>query len=232
MRTRTIVVLAVAVVFALLWYFVLWRPTQNKVSELQRQQQQARDERSQLQAQLQRLRDLQQQEPKFRAQLARLQDALPGDPRLPDFILQVQESASLAGIDWLTVSPSLPSPFTPQAGSAPPPTAGGQLQAINVAITTTGKYFEVEDFLVRLERLRRAMRIVSISMAPGGATGEPSSGSPTLSVSFSLQMFVLSASATSATGATPAPTAPASPTPSPAGAPTASPAPTPTPAGG
>jgi Tfp pilus assembly protein PilO len=227
-RTRSLIVGAAGVLFALLWYFVLWSPAQSKLSDVRKKQETARQDQDTLRAQLGRLQALQTQEPKFRSELARLQDSLPPDPRLPDFILQIQEAASLAGVQLLTLSPSLPAPYSPPslagAGAAAPTTTttgGGQLQSISVSITTTGMFFDIEDFMVRLEHLRRAMRIGNLTLSPLSAPTTPVS--PELSVSFSLQMFLISPTVvTSTPGTTPSPSPGATATP--AASPTASPA--------
>ncbi len=187
-RNRAILLAAVFVLLLLVWFFFMFRPNQRRISELRAEQEQVQQEIGGLQVQLERLRELQRQEPQLRAQFARLQDALPDDPRLPDFILQVQEAANLAGIDFLSITPSLPAAFTPPGAMQPPPEAA-QLQAISVSISVTGTYFEVEDFIIRLERLQRAVRIGSFTLAPGeGAAG----GSPTLSTTLQMQMFMVS----------------------------------------
>jgi Tfp pilus assembly protein PilO len=156
----------------------------------------------------------------LRADLARFSDALPPDPRVPDFILQVQDAANAAGIDFLTITPSLPTaaagtalataPATgtagatatpaPTTGSAPAPaTPGAGLKEISVAMTTTGQFFEVEDFINRLEHLARALKIEDFSLS---ITNDTSGGSA-LSVSLKLKMFTMTAAAP-----VPAPAAP------------------------
>lgn len=207
-RNRAIILGAVFVVVVLIWFFALFRPNQDRINELRAQQEQVQQEINNLQVQLQRLQELQRQEPQLRAQFARLQDALPEEPRLPDFILQVQEAANLSGIDFLSITPSLPAPFTPPSTAQPAAGAGG-LQAIAVSIATTGTYFEIEDFVIRMERLQRAVRINTFQLAPAAVTA----GSPTLSVTFQMQMFM-----TTPAPVTPPPAA-GQPEPAPTGAP-------------
>lgn len=221
LRTRIILVAVAVPVLAVVWFVLVWRPSQNRVNDLRRQQEAARTERAQLEARLERLRQLQRDEPALRAQLARLDEALPLEPRIPDFILQVQEAANLAGVPFLSISPSLPSPFTPPAvAGAAAPAGAGPVQAVSVSITTTGKFFELEDFIVRMERLSRAVRVNTFSLAPSAGVGGTS---PTISVSFAMQIFVSGAALTPGTQATPAPAATPAPGASP-GAPTPTPA--------
>ncbi len=186
MRTRAVLVGVVFVLFVVLWFFFMFRPNQARIAELRDQQTATQHEIDSLQAQLTRLQELRDREPELRAELLRLQDALPSDPRLPDFILQIHEAANLAGVEFLSITPSLPAEFTPAADAPAPPQP---LQAVAVTISTTGRYFALEDFIIRIERLRRAVRINSFTLAPGGEE-DPVGASPTLSVSFQMQMFV------------------------------------------
>lgn len=235
MRARLALIVAGVVVLVILWSVFVFKKGQDEISAVQRRQEQARLERTQLETTLAHLRQLQRDEPRLRAEVARLQDAVPNDPRLPDVILQLQEAAALAGIDFLSITPSVPSPFAPPGATqtAPAPASGaggGQLQAIGLNVQTLGKYFEIEDFVVRLERLRRATRVNSFALAPSG-TGQTTAGSAELAVTFQIQMFVLSPSAAPSPsqriGATPAPGV----TPPPAGAGTPSPSSSPADAG-
>lgn len=212
-RTQGILAGVGFLLLVVLWFFVGFRPQQDRINELRDQQETTEDEISQLQAELARLEELQRMEPQLRAQAARLQDALPSDPRLPDFILQVQEAANLAGIDFLSISPSLPADFTPPGGEG----GAANLQAISVSIQTTGRFFELEDFIIRLENLARVVRINTFALSPGGATEgqDVAGGSPTLSVTFQMQMFLSTAAPVSASPTEPTPTEPA---PTPAGA--------------
>lgn len=210
----------------LLWYFTLFSPNQKRISDVRAQQVTVAQQIEDLKVRLVQLQQLQANEPQLRADLARFEDALPEDPRLPDFILQVQDQANLSGIEFLAITPSLPSPF----GAAP---AGpNQLQAISVSLSTTGEYFELLDFILRLERqIPRAVRLNTFSFAPQSA---PSVGvSPKLAVTFQLQMFVIApAAAAPAVPVAPVPAPGQTPLPGGAPVPAVTPAPVANPGGG
>lgn len=185
-----------------LWFLFVFRPNRAELADLNQQIETTKVEIRALEAELQRLQALQRNEPQLRADLARLTDALPPDHRVPSFILQLQEAANLAGVDFLSIGPSQPAPAA----------AGGH-QVISVSLSTTGTFFQVEDFIFRLGRLDRAVTIDSFSLSPAA---------PLLSVGMSLRMFSLPEAAppapapAPAPGASPAPAA--SPTPTPAAA--------------
>lgn len=199
MRLRFVLVALGIVALVAIWYLAIFKPNRTKLADLREQVQATEQEISSLQTQLARLQQLQREEPRLRAELARFGDAIPPDPRVPDFILQVQDAANLSGIDFLAITPSVP--------AANPSGAG--VQNIGVSVTTTGTFFEVEDFIFRLERLQRTVKVNSFSV----------SGEGTLNLSLSMQMFTLAAAAPAPPPA-PAPTqgGTAAPTPTPGSA--------------
>lgn len=155
------------------WFLMVFRPNQQEVSDLRDEIEATQEEIVALEAQLLRLQALRDRAPELREEAARFSLALPTSPRVPDFILQVQEAANQAQVDFLTITPSLPAPF--EGG-----TSG--LQAVGVSISTTGSYFTLQDFIHRLERLDRAVRVNSFSLSAPGEGG-------TMSTSLSMQMF-------------------------------------------
>lgn len=204
MRLRFVLVGLGCTALVAIWFLFMFRPNRERIAELRDQISATEEEITSLEAQLLRLQQLQREEPRLRAELARFGDALPPDPRVPDFILQVQDAANLSGIDFLSITPSVPAP-----GAA-------GFSVISVSISTTGDFFEVEDFIFRLERLQRALRINSFSLG-----GDPGA----LGVSLSMHMFTLP-QAGPAPAAPPAGSAPA-PSPSPGASPSPSPTATP-----
>jgi Tfp pilus assembly protein PilO len=55
-----------------------------------------------------------------------------------------------------------------------------------VQIKADGEYFEIEDFVLKMERLARALRIDDFSLAAGGENE-----SNTLTASMKVQMFMI-----------------------------------------
>lgn len=226
-RLRAILLGAGFLVLVVAWFFLGFNPNRSRINELRDEQEEVEASITRLEAELARLEELQRMEPELRAQFTRLQDAVPEDPRIPDFILQVQEAANLAGIEFLSISPSLPAAFTPPGGEG----GAANLQAIAVSIQTTGRFFALEDFIIRLEKLARAVRINTFGLSPGGGAADVPGTSPSMSVTFQLQIFMASTTgqAGGATGgttggatggttiATPAPETTPAPTPQPGG---------------
>jgi Tfp pilus assembly protein PilO len=192
------------------WFLVAFRPAHSRIGELRADVDKAKVEVSDLEAKVQRLLALQRNESGSRDEAKRRVAALPGDPKVSDFIIQVQDAANGAGIDFLSIAPSLPAvPADIAAATAPAAPAGGspaaeeetetdqsvatpadpttRLRSISVQIKADGEFFEIEQFVLRLEQLARALRIDDFSLA--GEDKEQTEGR--LSSSIKLQMFMM-----------------------------------------
>lgn len=154
-RTRLILTVLGAVVacLALYWFFV--KPQRAELAAVNVQIEQEEIRTTQLQAELQRLEELQANAPALEAELSEIRRFVPKRPDLSNFIFQVQEAANRAGLDFVQISPELP-------GSPP---EGAALAQVQSGIVATGGYFSLQDFLRRLYALDRALRADSLAIA-------------------------------------------------------------------
>ena len=212
--------LVVAVVGALLvlvaGVMLLIRPTRQATAE-------ARADRDAAAAESQSLRDqikaLEASSPRRRSSSLRPSWPRPSSrppPGLPALVDALQDSASQAGVDLGTVAPS-----TPQTSTLNP-----QLAEITTTVNVSGGYFEIQDFLVRLENLVKGsdpgrvaprsvlVRSVNLSGNAEDATGDSAAAttdagdSGELRGDIVLTVFQLAqSSGTSSTPAAPAATA-------------------------
>ncbi|HZU71535.1 MAG TPA: type 4a pilus biogenesis protein PilO [Acidimicrobiales bacterium] len=169
-----------------LWLVLLWLPRNNAYNQASRQASQAEAQASQLQAQLSRLQSDARQQPLLQAELLRLQAAIPDDPDLAQFILDLNDAANQAGVNLLSISPS--PPVATGATSPSPGATAGVPPAIKVSLNVTGGYFQVLDFLDRLDTLSRLLVIDTMSMnhsAGGGTAGSQAE----LTVAITARMF-------------------------------------------
>jgi Tfp pilus assembly protein PilO len=183
--------IAAALAVLVLWFLFLWSPQGSKLSDAEDRTDAAESEQQELQARIDRLQSLQQDEPQKRAQLENLRVAIPDEPNLAQFILDANAAANASGINFLSISPSppvavsgpgaAPSPTTPGA-----PAAGTAPAVINLQMSVSGGYFQVVDFINRLNGLPRLVVIDTLTLATGG---QATAGATTLSVSISARMF-------------------------------------------
>lgn len=174
-------------------FFLVFKPQTEKIEQTRVLADETEAKARALRVELQRLRELQKNAPKLREEAAKLDAAMPNDPQLAQFILQVQEAATASGIDWLSVNP------TPPAPAAPP--QPGVLE-VSITMGVEGGYFQVQDFLVRLETLSRAVKILNLNLSASG--DEAGGGSPKLTSALTMKMFVSSAAQAPPPAAAPA----------------------------
>ena len=201
----------------LLWYLVLFSPTSKDLDDTKSQVTAAEAQKQDLAATVHRLQGLAKNAPQQQATLRRLNAAVPATPELAAFIIQANQIATESGIDWLAISP------------APPAAGASGASVIAVSIQVQGGFFQVLDYLNRLEDLERLVVVDNVNISAGGsatatAAGAPAattsaSGSPDLSVTLAGRMFTRQAPA-AVPGAAPVPT-PTTPTTPPASTPAA-----------
>lgn len=196
-----------ALLVAVLAYFVLVLPKMGQVSETREQLQAAQQEEAQLRSQLSRLEAARVDAPRIRRELAELRRRVPKVADLPGILNLLQDAADQAKVDFFSVSPGDPE-AAPVGGAA----------AIPAEVQVIGSFFQVDEFLFRLESLSRATRVGSVDVSAGP------DGLPQISVGLSLSFFTTDVDAgPGAPAETPSPEA--SPSPSPGAAPTVGPSP-------
>jgi Tfp pilus assembly protein PilO len=203
-RNAIIGVIAGAIVIVLLWYVAVYKPKSDEISKVKDETATAERQQQDLEATLARLRELDDNAPQQQARLDVLNSAIPADPDLADFIFQANEAAAQSGVDWISVAP------TP-----PVPGAAGGPSVISLSLQVQGGFFQVLDYLNRLEDLDRLVVIGSINVVSGsdaGAAGTgttPSTlstatsgdGAPTLTVTLDGQMYTRTTAVPTAPGA-------------------------------
>ncbi len=187
-RTTLIAFIAGGIVIVLLWYFLLFAPTSKKLNDTRDDVSSAESQKQELQNTIRRLKALSRNATQQAASLRTLRAAIPPNPDLGAFILAANDIATQSGIDFLSISPSPPAANT----------SGGPKTVIAVSIQVNGGFFEVLDYLNRLEDLDRLVLIDTVNISAGGegaATGDASSstatsgGAPDLSVTLTGRMF-------------------------------------------
>ena len=225
--SKKLVAIAVGASLAvmLIWYVALWGPRRSSIKAAKARTEAAQSQAADLRVRLSRLQDLQQGATLRRSQLETLRVAVPDQPNLAQFILDANDAATHAGIDFLSVSPAPPAATTAVATStAGKPAQGAGPSSISIGMNITGGYFQILDFMNRLNDLPRIVVIDSINVTgANGATATPGGG---LTVSLQGRMF-MNGTPPTAPSAAPAPGSPTAPTttvPGGASPPTTSPA--------
>ena len=154
---------------------LLVRPTRQATAEARADRDAAVAESQALRDQIASLEALKPKEAELKAQAELAKGEFPATPALPSLVDALQDAASLAGVKLGTVAPT-----TPAASTANP-----LLAEITTTVNVNGGYFEIQDFLVRLENLvkgsdpgrvaPRSVLVQSVNLTAGSdeaATGD------------------------------------------------------------
>jgi Tfp pilus assembly protein PilO len=200
-RRAPLIAAGVAALLAVLLVFLLVLPKMSEVGEVEDDLTAAQDQELALEAQLRALQDAQQAAPETEAQIAAIEEQVPPTVELPELITILQGAADVAAVDFFSFSPG--TPITD---------AGGQFSTILSQITVTGSYFQIDEFLFRMETLPRAAKVTSVTIAPGAGTGPGTTSASALSMQMTIEFYTTDISAGPASqpgptgGATSAPT--------------------------
>jgi Tfp pilus assembly protein PilO len=216
-RNTIIAIVAGALAVILIWFFAFYKPKSSEVSKTNEEVATAERQQQDLEATLARLQALDKERPQQQATLDKLNAAIPATPDLAEFIFEANTAAADSGVDWLSIAP------TPPAAST---TGGPSVIALNIQVQ--GGFFQVLDYLNRLENLKRLVVTETVNVSAGGsdtsgsagsttattlATSTSGSGAPTLSVTLGATMYTTATVAPAAPGATPTPGSTPTPTP-------------------
>lgn len=187
-RRVMLIAVGAAVVVLLVWYAALWSPNNSNLKKAKDRKSAAVQQQQQLEAEITRLKEAQRNEPQNRAKLETLRTAIPDDPALGQFILDMNDAASRAGVDFISIAPSEPrlsaaaqaaaaaaTTTTTAAGTSATTAAASPTTTvpvgptppaeISIALQVQGGYFQLLDFLNRLDALPRLVVTDAINVS-------------------------------------------------------------------
>jgi type IV pilus assembly protein PilO len=174
--------LALAIIGAILLVVVsflfLIKPKMDTVAELEQDAVDLRAQQQQVRTEIARLEGIRSQAPEIEAQLAAAQAVVPTDAALPSALRQMQRAADESGVILTSVAPGRPQAV--QGATIP------ELASITMNMAIDGGYFQLVDFLRRIEDPAITARGVMI-----GSVTASTSEYPTLSITVGGQMYAL-----------------------------------------
>lgn len=170
-RWSLLATLVIGAVLASGW-FLLISPKRTDASDLLAQTAKAEEANVQLRAKLQQLKALAPELPKREAEFAAIRRQIPNNPALPDLIRQLTAASKKSGTSLTSLAPATPillvPPGAPLPATGAAPTASNeQLMQLPLAIQVDGSYSQLEDFVDRLEKLRRVVLVSAFTLGPG-----------------------------------------------------------------
>lgn len=161
-RRSALVVVAACVVLLVAWYFLLWSPKGRDLAAASERVSVAQAASGALEVRLARLQSAKERAPELAATYDRLRTAVPDTPGLAQFILDANDAATKAGVDFLSIAPSEP------AASTTP----GVATEIKLSLTVEGGYFQTLTYLDHLLDLPRIVVLDSVQVTPKGEGGD------------------------------------------------------------
>jgi len=203
MRTRGkevyIITAVVAVVLIVAWYFLLFSPTRTELSDLDDQVQAQQAALVTAQQEVVRLESYKKTAPQSRAEIVRLGKMLPMSEGIPSLIIELTRTADASGVDLNSIT----------RGAT---VAGTPFGLQSVSLQVTGRFFDVEDFLYRLEAYvafrnasfrvtGRLLEVKTLTITAGAATTTGSVAPLTVTVELNAYLWAGPAAAAAAGGA-------------------------------
>lgn len=167
-----------AVLLIVVSFLFLIKPKMDEVAELEVQAEDIRSQQAQVETQIRALQEVRATSPNLEAELAAVGAIVPSDPSLPATLRQLQVAADDSGVTLVSVAPGAPA----SAGSTDVP----ELATISLSLSLEGGYFQVVDFLRRVEDPRLTARGILVNDLAASPAEYP-----TLAVTVSGTMFSL-----------------------------------------
>lgn len=193
MRTRGreiyIITAVVAVVLIVAWYFLLFSPKRNELNDLDQQVQSEQTALTEAQNKVVELEGYKKTAPQSRAEVVRLGKMLPVSEGIPGLIIELTKTAEASGVAVTSIA----------RGTT---TAGSPFGIQTLTLQVGGRFFDVEDFLYRLEEYvafrnasfrvtGRLLQVTQLTMqAVTSTSGTSTSGSPPLAVTIGLNAYL------------------------------------------
>ncbi len=186
-RSRTWTLGAVVLVVAILMagWFLLVSPTRAEATSTEEATISQQQANAQLLIALEQLKVQAQDLPAQEAKLAELEQRIPTQPGLPSFIKSLSSISSKANVVLVSLEPQLPVPLvvpTTVQGVTPPPSTDdtsapssevppatevpSTVQYVQSTVTIKGGYFNTEQFLTKLEGIKRSFLVTGFDVAP------------------------------------------------------------------
>ncbi len=192
----------VAVVLIVAWYFLLFSPTRQEVSDLDDQIAAAESALATAQQDLARLQSYEKTAPQAQVDIVRLSKMIPEDEGIPGMIVELTKTAAASGVKLTSISRGSTSVGTPFG-----------IQTVTLQLS--GRFFDVEDFLYRLESYvrfqnttfsvtGRLVQVTNVTLTGATTTGTTTTtGTAPLTVSVTLNAYLWGGSAAAAAAVPP-----------------------------
>ncbi|MHB8840313.1 MAG: type IV pilus inner membrane component PilO [Candidatus Aquicultor sp.] len=156
MKQQVIILIAVFVLMVALFYVFAWSPQTARLAELDQQRAAEETKLDAAKSTLTMLVQVRKTASESEFELVKVRTKMPSEPQLPTLIVSLQNIADDAGVALLSITPGEPA-------------SQGAYGEIAISTSVSGSYVSIIDFLKRLEKASRELRVNTINVA-GGTT--------------------------------------------------------------
>jgi type IV pilus assembly protein PilO len=148
-----IIAVALIALVTMAFVFLLILPQFGALAEQDRQLAQANQDIQSAQNLLAQRQSAKTRAAQTQADLMKLENQIPDDPQLPSLIIELQNIANEAGLDFVKVNPTKPAV---QDG----------YDTVPVSVVLQGRWADCTDYVRRLQKLDRQVRVLSVNLTP------------------------------------------------------------------
>ena len=185
-RRITVVAILVALVLIVAFVFLIWIPKGHQITSAQANLASLQNQDAQAKAEIATLLAFKAQLPTAKAELVRMQTAIPAYPDLAQFMLAIEKISNESGVTYISIAPAEPVPNAAPSSGASPVTG---LADVAVSLSVKGGYFQVLDFLNRLDNLPRLVVTSSLSLSGSGVSSSSASAGSLVSASIQAAIY-------------------------------------------
>ena len=187
-KNKLIILIVSVVVVALVLAGLFVYPQFGKIAELDRQIADAQSEIDSAKVLLEQRQAVKGRAAQTDAELLRLANELPESPEMASFIIELQDTANEAGVDFDSLTPADPVQNTGYS-------------SVKMNMRTAGTWADTIDFLQRVAKLTRQVRIVGFTVAPIAETAESEDDVQQVDMTAELEVYTLASAAAAGTTA-------------------------------
>jgi len=184
---KMLAAIALMVIVAVAVVLMLIVPKFSELSALDAEMQAANDQVAQTKALLAQLEQAKAGASLTQAELIALANQFPEKPELPALVIELQDVSNSSGLRFERIGPSVPA-LSPS----------GQYSEIALNARVTGEWADIVDYLRRVNRMTRAIRVTDVSIAPKGSVSPTSTEAPDVTADISMRAYVMNANAPAA----------------------------------
>lgn len=184
-----------ALVLVGLLIFLLVLPKMGQVSDANDTLAAAQAQQGTLESQLAALEQAEAAAPEAKATIQEVEQQIPPTADEPGMLLLIKNAAARSAVTLATLTPGTPALD-----------AASGLSTIPVAVTASGNYFQLTEFLYSLETLPRAAKVLNITLAPGGGSDTTTTTTVTNLLQLQANVVLYTSDQSAGPGSVPGPT--------------------------